>query len=186
MAEANRRLFFALWPNAAVRTRCDWYAGSILGKRVRRVPVEKLHITLGFAGAVNGEVSRCLEAQADLIQVAPFRLVIDHLGYWQRQRLLWMGPTHTPDSLWGLVTALREAFDACGLQQDRRAFQAHMTLARKFSTPLPVTEAPEIEWPVSDFCLVQSVNTDNGVSYRVLRHWPLEGEEFLWDNPLTW
>lgn len=173
MAEANSRLFFALWPEDVVRTRCDWYASSILGKRRRRVPAANLHITLGFAGSVSGEVSRCLQAEADAIEAAPFQLVIDHLGYWQRQRVLWIGPTHTPNALWALVTAVRDGFDACGLRQDRRAFQAHMTLARKFSTALPVTEAPAIEWPVSSFSLVQSVNTENGVSYRVLRRWPL-------------
>jgi 2'-5' RNA ligase len=50
-----------------------------------------------------------------------------------------------------------------------------MTLARKFSAVLPVMEAPAIDWPVSSFSLVQSVNAENGVSYRVLRSWALEG-----------
>jgi 2'-5' RNA ligase len=175
MAEHTRRLFFALWPDTVVRTRCDWYVSSILGKRVRRIPADKLHLTLAFAGSVNDEVSRCLEAHADRVVVAPFHLQIDHLGYWHRKRLLWMGPTHMPEGLWVLVTAIREAFDACGLEQERRPFQAHMTLARKFSAALPPAEAPAIDWDVGSFCLVQSVNSENGVSYRVLRSWALEG-----------
>ena len=175
MGESTRRLFFALWPDDMVRTRCDWYVSSILGKRIRRIPAEKLHITLAFVGSVNAEVTACLETQADAIQLAPFDLCIDHLGYWHRKRLLWMGPTHTPDALWALIQALRDAFDACGLPQERRPFQAHMTLARKFSAALPPAEVPSIDWPVGSFCLVQSVNSDNGVSYRVLRRWTLEG-----------
>ena len=175
MAELTRRLFFALWPDNQVRTRCDWYVSSILGKRIRRIPADNLHLTLAFAGSVNDGVSRCLEAQADAMQLTPFKLSIDHLGYWHRQRLLWMGPTHMPDGLWKLVTALRDAFDSCGLPQERRAFQAHMTLARKFTAALPAAEAPAIDWDVGSFCLVQSVNTDKGVSYRVLRCWTLEG-----------
>lgn len=175
MAEPTRRLFFALWPDSTVRTRCDWYVSSILGKRVRRIPADKLHITLAFVGSVNAETCACLEAQADALQLAPFQLHIDNLGYWHRKRLLWMGPTHMPDGLWALVTAIREAFDACGLEQERRPFQAHMTLARKFSASLPPAEAPAINWKVGSFSLVESVNSENGVSYRVLRHWALEG-----------
>ena len=175
MPEHTRRLFFALWPDNLVRTRCDWYAAALLGKRVRRVPTENLHITLGFAGSVGTEVSQCLEAQADRIALTPFDLQIDHLGYWHRQRLLWMGPTHTPDGLWELVTAIRDSFDVCGLDRDRRTFQAHMTLARKFDRPLAAPEAPAIDWNVDSFCLVQSVNSEDGVSYRVLRRWMLEG-----------
>ena len=175
MAEPTRRLFFALWPDRQVRTRCDWYVSSILGKRVRRIPADNLHLTLAFVGSVTDEISRCLEAHADQIHALPFQLQIDHLGYWHRQRLLWMGPRHTPDGLWELVNALRTAFEDCGLPQERRAYQAHMTLARQFSAPLPAAEAPAIEWEVGSFCLVQSVNSDNGVSYRVLRSWTLEG-----------
>ena len=62
-----------------------------------------------------------------------------------------------------------------GLPVERRPYQAHMTLARKFSASLPPAEAPAIDWDVGSFCLVQSVNSDNGVSYRVLRSWTLEG-----------
>ncbi|MDH5470707.1 MAG: RNA 2',3'-cyclic phosphodiesterase, partial [Gammaproteobacteria bacterium] len=116
-------------------------------------------------------------AQAETVAVETFHLQIDHLGYWQRQRVLWMGPTHMPDELWALVTAVRDAFDACGVAVDRRAFQAHITLARKFSAALPAGEAPAIDWPVSSFCLVQSVNSEIGVSYRVLRRWTLEGAQ---------
>ncbi len=177
MAEPTRRLFFALWPDKMVRTRCDWYVSGILGKRVRRVPADNLHLTLAFAGSVTDTVSRCLEAHADRVAIEPFRLQIDHLGYWHRQRLLWMGPTHMPDGLWALVTAIRDAFDDCGLERERRAFQAHMTLARKFSAALPAAEAPAIDWDVDSFCLVQSVNSENGVSYRVLRRWALEGAQ---------
>ena len=177
MSEATRRLFFALWPDDRVRTRCDWYASAVMGKRCKRVPAANLHLTLGFAGSVNLAVSRCLEQRAAEIQVAPFCLTLDYLGYWHRQRVLWMGPRHTPDELWSLVTIVREVFDVCGVQQERHAFQAHMTLARRFSAALPGASSPDIEWPVSSFSLIQSVNTEKGVSYRVLRQWALASVE---------
>ena len=173
MGDATRRLFFALWPEDPVRTLCDWYASGLLGKRIKRVPAANFHITLGFAGSVSNAVSRCLELQADAIKVAPFQLTIDQLGYWQRQRVLWMGPRHTPDELWALSSAVSDALVQCGVQPERPAWQAHMTLARKLSQP-PPAESPAIEWSVSHFCLLQSVNTESGVSYRVLRNWTLE------------
>ncbi len=175
MGDSSRRLFFALWPDRAVRTQCDWYASALLGKRIRRVPADNLHLTLGFAGSTDRATSQCLEAHADTLQLPSFSLTIDHLGYWQKPRILWMGPRNTPTELWQLAGAIRDLFAACGVPQERRPFQAHMTLARKFSDALPAADAPAIEWPVSDFCLLQSVPSESGVSYRVLRSWALEG-----------
>lgn len=176
MGDATRRLFFALWPDRTVRTQCDWYASALLGKRVRRVSAANLHLTLGFAGSVDRDTGHCLEARADELQLPPFSLTIDHLGYWPKPRILWIGPRNTPAELWQLAGAIRDLFSACGVQQDKRAFRAHMTLARKFSGALPAGDAPAIGWPVSEFCLLQSVSTDHGVSYRVLRSWALEGD----------
>ena len=48
----RQRLFFALWPDDAVRARLDQAGEELLGKRVKRVPAANLHLTLAFAGAV--------------------------------------------------------------------------------------------------------------------------------------
>lgn len=176
MGEPKRRLFFALWPDDAVRTALDGAGRALTGKRVRRVPAANLHITLAFAGPVTAQTADCLEQRAADIRVAPFVLDIDHAGYWPRPRILWIGPTTVPRPLWDLAGALRNTLAGCGLVPEARGFQAHITIARKVARAVEDPEFPAVAWPVSRFCLVESAPSENGSIYRPLRCWPLEGE----------
>jgi 2'-5' RNA ligase len=173
--ENTQRLFFALWPNAEVRAALEEASLSLLGKRVKRIPASNLHITLAFAGSVTDRVRQCLEAAAGNLTLAPFDLILDHSGYWQRPRIAWLGPTHTPPALWSLVGGLRTVFETCGLPLETRPYQPHVTLARKVSrlaSDVPVTPLP---WSIRSFSLIESVNTPHGVSYQPLVTWTLEG-----------
>ena len=173
--EPRQRLFFALWPDDAVRTALDQAGESLLGKRVKRVPAANLHLTLAFAGSVTVSVRHCLESAAGAIQVAPFELTLDHYGHWRRPRIAWMGPVHTPPGLWSLVGSLRTVFEACGLQVETRPYQPHVTLARKIgrlTNDAPLTPVP---WSIRSFSLVESVTDPRGVRYQRLVSWTLEG-----------
>lgn len=174
--EPRQRLFFALWPDAAVRAALAGSSRELLGKRVKRVPETNLHITLAFAGPVTGTVRQCLEQQAAGIRGAPFELAIERVGHWPRPRILWAGPVQTPPELWSLVSDLNRAFEACGLARETRPWQAHVTLARKISRAPATTAIEPVHWSISDFCLVESVSGPQGASYRVLASWKLEGE----------
>ncbi len=56
---------------------------------------------------------------------------------------------------------------------ERRPYRAHLTLARKVGKA-PRSQAIEaIQWPVNEFCLVQSRTLPTGAEYAVLRTWPL-------------
>ncbi|HYQ72291.1 MAG TPA: RNA 2',3'-cyclic phosphodiesterase [Gammaproteobacteria bacterium] len=172
--EACQRLFFALWPDAAVRQALAMASRELLGRRIRQVPAENLHLTLAFAGSVTAPVRACLEAAAGAVRAAPFELTVDHVGHWPRPRVLWAGPTHTPGNLWSLVEALNRAFDACGLQRETRPFQAHVTLARKIVRPPPLAALVPVTWSIGDFSLVESVTDARGARYRRLVTWTLE------------
>ena len=173
--EPRQRLFFALWPDAAVRTALAQASRELLGNRVKRVPEANLHVTLAFAGPVTAAVRQCIEHQAAGIRAAAFELTLEHVGHWPRPRILWAGPTHTPPELWSLVGGLRSAFEACGLTRETRPYQAHVTLARKISRAPQATSIEPVRWSISDFCLVESVTGPLGASYRVLVSWKLEG-----------
>jgi 2'-5' RNA ligase len=174
--EPRQRLFFALWPDAAVRQALAKSSRELLGRRVKPVPAENLHITLAFAGPVTAPVRDCLIAAAGGIHTAPFELVIDHVGHWPRPRILWAGPTHTPAALWTLVEALNQAFESCGLQRETRPFQAHVTLARKVGrAPPPPAVLDPVAWSIGDFSLMESVTDAHGASYRRLSSWTLDG-----------
>jgi len=172
-AEPRQRLFFALWPDAAVREALAKTSRELLGRRVKPVSAENLHVTLAFAGAVTAPVRDCLEAAAAGIRGEPFALTLDHVGHWSRPRILWLGPTHTPAGLWSLVEGLNRAFESCGLQRETRPFQAHVTLARKVGRAPPLAAPVPVSWSVSDFSLVESVTGVRGASYQRLLTWRL-------------
>jgi 2'-5' RNA ligase len=178
--ESRQRLFFALWPDDAVRAALAQTATELLGKRIKRVAAANLHLTLAFAGAVTAPVRQCLEAAAADIQGAAFDLCIDHVGYWPGPRIAWIGPTHTPPALWSLAGRLRTALEDCGLQTETRPYQPHITLARKISRATSIqhgtTQLDPVHWSISAFSLVESVTAPRGVSYRRLVSWTLEGQ----------
>lgn len=174
-AEPSQRLFFALWPEAAVRDAIERFSRRQIRKQAKRVPAGNLHITLAFAGPVTATVRACLEAGADDISARSFSLQIDTVGYWPRPRILWIGSGETPSAAWNLLRSLREVFVACDLPADTRPWQAHVTLARKAGRALDVRKIAPLDWSIRDFCLVESVTEESGARYRILRRWPLEG-----------
>jgi 2'-5' RNA ligase len=175
--EPRQRLFFALWPDDGVRADLAQTATDLLGKRIKRVPAANLHITLAFAGTVTVPVRDCLEAAAGNIRCPAFELCIDHVGHWPKPRIFWIGPTHTPPALWSLAGQLHTALEDCGLQAETRAYQPHITLARKISTANASRQgagqiAP-VRWTIRRFCLLESVTGPRAASYHMLASWTL-------------
>lgn len=174
MPEPTRRLFFALWPDAAVRESLVAVSKKQL-RKVKRVPPDNLHLTLAFPGSVTQPVQQCLEAGAGRIVAPPFELLVDRAGHWPRPRIAWIGPTHIPAGLWSLVTALREVLAECGLVPESRPYQPHITLARKANPGTMAGAFEPIHWSIGNFCLVESVTDPAGAKYLPLRFWELEG-----------
>lgn len=167
----ERRLFLALWPEDREREQLAELAARVAGRR--RAPNANLHLTLVFLGATPAD--RLAAYQAALVDLAVPRLelLLDRYGYWPRPRILWLGSSRTPPELYELVADLHRRLRACGFAPERRAFQAHITLARKFPGPAPVQPlAMPVRWPVEDVALVESLRDRTGSRYQVLRRWP--------------
>ena len=170
-SEPTRRLFFALWPDAAVRARLARVARDI--DQGRRMDADNLHITLYFLGNTTAGAQACVEQAAETVTGQPFELTLTEIGHWPRPQVVWLGPQEIPPPLLDLYTGLVSAIRPCGFEPERRAFHPHVTLARKVRR---LQQAPTVEpivWRVEDFCLVESRTTPAGVRYEVLRHWPL-------------
>ncbi len=169
-----QRLFFALWPDAALQQR--WSEGvrpHLLGIDGRLVAVSSLHLTLAFLGSVTAERQRCIEAVASEVRVGGFSLVMDRLGYWRRARVVWLGPGRTPAGLRALVRQLEVGVAGCGFEPSRQGFRAHVTLMRQASCAPKGAVFEPLEWCVDRFVLVASQLTPEGARYRVIREWPL-------------
>lgn len=166
------RLFFALWPDEALRGSLAPLLKLQRECGGRAHPPANLHLTLNFLGSVAAQTRDCLEQAADAIVLPPFTLTLDRFGYWPRPRVVWLGCGETPPPLTALVDAVNGVVEGCGMEPERRPYHPHLTLLRK-ARQLPTVEAPSLRWPVDAFVLAESVSTPAGVEYRVLRRWCL-------------
>jgi 2'-5' RNA ligase len=163
------RLFFALWPDDAVRQRVTAYRQA----KGRPIPSENWHITLVFLGAVTPEQQAAVAAAADDVRAPPFRLRLDRLGGWRRAGIAWLGASHVPGALLGLYQQLQEAAHSAGIGIETRAYKPHLTLARNAPAIAPQAIEP-IDWDITEFCLVESETRPEGARYVVRRRWPLQ------------
>jgi RNA 2',3'-cyclic 3'-phosphodiesterase len=166
------RLFFALWPDDAVRAQlANWSRElhALCGGRATRP--EKLHVTLAFLGGV-GEV-QVAEVERAAGDVAPraVSLVLDRPGYWKQNRIAWAGASVVPRELETFVAELRSALTRSHIGFDAKAFVSHVTLLRDAREPRELPVLAPIEWRLAGFALVQSVTQPRGSTYEVLNSW---------------
>ena len=176
-AGTRRRLFFALWPDEAVREQLH-QASRVLtrDKRGKVVSQANLHITLAFLGSVETGTAQCLIQQADALVLPGFSLTLDRAGYWTGPRVLWLGCEQTPVPLQALVGSLQQLQRLCGLEPESRPFHTHLTVMRKLAphgVTFPAFEP--VAWPVASFALVASDTRPEGAVYSVVKSWPLQG-----------
>ncbi len=171
---STQRLFFALWPDDVVRRRLVESLAEVgSGVRGRRVPPERLHVTLLFLGNVTAEIRTVAESVAEAVAVPSFDLVLDRVGYWPRARVVWFGATSVPPEILELYQGLATGVSGCGLQLESRPYTPHLTLIRDARARPGGAHVVAVRWPVQTFSLVASENGANGLQYRVLRSWPL-------------
>jgi 2'-5' RNA ligase len=175
----NHRLFFALWPDDAVRRRIDAAAAAVEcahapgGRRLRR---DRLHLTLQFLGdfapVPAGLVEAACEA-ASRIDCGVFSLTLDQAGSFPGSRVWWLGCRACPAELQALWSALGEALGDAGVPlKAHPRFTPHVTIQRNARRSLARTPVAPVEWPVSDFVLIDS-RPEAG--YVRLARWPLRG-----------
>ena len=174
MTGSPRRLFFALWPDPALREQLA--AASAAARKHgsgRPVPVDNLHLTLAFLGNLPAEGVRCVREAAGRVSGSPFTLVLDRVGWWRRPGILWLAPVAWPPEIETLAGDLWRSIAPCGLEPETRPFKPHVTVARRCGRARPGPMTP-IEWPVSEFALIESFAGQSGARYRVCDRWPLE------------
>jgi 2'-5' RNA ligase len=170
------RLFFALWPAPAVRTRLAALAADLRTTCGGRAPPPaNFHLTLAFIGSLAASRLPELRDLAARLDAAPFELNLDHIGCWRSQRLVWAGMRQCPDELSALAVALQENLQAHGFPVERRAFRPHVTLLRDMAMPPAQTDCCAVHWHARRFVLACSEPASRGVRYRVVGEWPLAG-----------
>lgn len=191
--EPTRRLFFALWPDEAMReamVRATHEAARASGGRP--VPAQNLHVTLAFLGSVperrlpqltasarGAGKPVCRAGESPACDEPGVELAFDRLAYWRGAHVLCALPARLPAPLATLARRLQERLTEGGFGADpatptsggsniARPFRPHATLARKAIRPPPSLEMEAVTWRFVEFVLVESRTHTEGAVYRVL------------------
>lgn len=173
-APAPARVFFALWPDAAVRDALDRLAGELHRLRGgRRTRAQTLHLTLVFVGNLPRERLPALQAAAAAIQASAFTLTLDRTDCWPHNHIAHATASHTPAALLDLVAALKRSLDGLGIAFDHRPYKAHVTLLRNADCRRTDPPIAPIAWHAREFVLVESELSAEGARYAILGRYPL-------------
>lgn len=161
------RFFFALWPDKQTRNailKCR----SQLDFRGRSVNPSNLHMTLVFIGKMTLNQQQKIIQQAEKIVSPTFEIIIDHSGYFNRSRAFWLGIKEMPEPLVELHQNLLNIAENCQLPIKQQSYKPHITLARK-TAPVTTKTIQPILWPVNNFVLLESIDTNQGVQYKKVK-----------------
>ena len=137
-----------------------------------------LHLTLAFIGEWP-DAAEVLEALPAVKE--PFSITLSHPGIFPGANVLWAG-VEPSEELEQMASRVRKNLEIAGIPFDRKAFKAHITLARKPVVPdgivLPEIAVPRVSMIVDEVCLYRSDRGENGMEYTVVgRAGKKEGEE---------
>jgi 2'-5' RNA ligase len=170
-----RRVFFALWPPEETLQALDALAADAAkrtgGRRMRR---DSLHMTLVFIGSVSPSQLALLQEIAGRVRGEAFDLLIDRLGCWPHNRIVWAGSSSVPSRQRRLFDALVANLGEAGFVLDQRSIVPHVTLVRNGRCDNLPELAQSIPWDVREFVLVESILQPSEARYRLLDRWPLK------------
>lgn len=175
--DKRMRVFFALWPAERERTALAAWQPALKklcgGKAMRAA---NLHATLVFLGGVAGHRLESLMLAAQEVQGSPFELNLDQAHYWGHNHIVHAAPSRIPAQLTLLVHSLEQGLIRHRFHFDQRPeYKPHVTLLRHARwTDASLPAMPEVTWRITYFALVQSLDSEGGVVYRVLERFPLQ------------
>ena len=119
---------------AAATSRSLWERDRSLGRALRWVKPEAMHLTLRFLGeAPAGQVGAISEVLETLAGSGRIELVIGGVGSFggRRPRVIWLGiDERGRDDLQRLRFSLDERLESVGIAADDGLYRPHLTLAR--------------------------------------------------------
>ena len=134
------RLFIGVELDEKVKARSAAIGAELrerLGRRLtaRWIAPENLHITLWFIGEIRDDdrAAAILAAIDAPFPIPSFDLELRGAGAFPSRgapRVLWIGVAHGHDSLLALYNELAVRLRPLGIEPERRAYSAHLTIAR--------------------------------------------------------
>jgi 2'-5' RNA ligase len=172
LKDPGHRLFFALRPATDTLEEIISIQRLIRGGEGRATPADRIHATLLFLGQQSGETLTSLGEIASSLDFPPCRLALERLGYFPRARVAWLGSSGVPPELASFQSRLSLAVQSAGITFDQRQWTMHVTLYRDLRKPPGRMEFEPVEWRISRFHLLESVQDRSGLRYRDRGRWP--------------
>ncbi|HJV94944.1 MAG TPA: RNA 2',3'-cyclic phosphodiesterase [Albitalea sp.] len=167
--DPSARLFIGLWPDETVRAALLAHQQHwVWPARAALVPLDRLHLTLHFLGAVPREQVSPL-AEGLVVPFERFDLQLDQAERWAGGVAV-LQPLVPPLPLASLFERLSAALQRQGRVPERNTLRPHVTLARHAQGALPPPEVMPIHWHITGYALLES---ERGPPrrYRVIRHY---------------
>lgn len=176
------RLFTAIEIPESIRQRLGLIRAPLSG--AKWVEPENMHVTLRFAGDIDGRTADEFADALAAVRSRPFQLSIAGVGAFggRDPRVLWAG-VEAGDELDALHRGNERAARAAGLEPEGRGFKAHVTLARMRGARqaavarfLAETGALRTEpFLATSFVLLSARPGTGGPPYVVEAEYPFEG-----------
>jgi len=153
------------------------------------VEIENMHLTLKFLGDTDEKlivkIEKIIEESTENIQ--PFEITLKNMGVFPNQnyiKIVWIGVENT-----GPLKQIAETIDMklkkLGFEKERRAFSAHLTIARVKSAKNKekliqlINKYQDVEFQkikVDKILLKKSVLTSKGPIYTILKEVKIRGK----------
>jgi 2'-5' RNA ligase len=171
--DTQRRLFFALWPDAALAVRV---AALASGRDGRPTLAVDLHLTVLFLGSVpESRVPAVVDAAAQIRRPA-IRQPLSGIAFWPTPGILCAFGEPVP-ALIELRNAVKELANTLGVGSGatHEAFRPHVTVSRGMRGNSGAFIAPmdPLVLSADHFFLAESAPTQEGKRYRWVASWPL-------------
>ena len=168
------RVFFALWPQAAIQHKLHAIANEYQARCDARVMrTDTLHMTLQFIGNINrSQLPKLISAADKVSAVPPFRLELNTLSFWKHNRIGYATLTASESALETLAATLQHELAKVGFIADSTKFSPHVTLLRNVEHILAPQNFMPVTWQVNSFVLVESVTVNQKTQYQILQEWP--------------
>lgn len=186
LREASRRLFFALWPDEAMRQALVQVTHkAVRASGGRPTPPGNLHITLAFLGAIperqlpllseiGHQAARLGDVAALPTAAGPeIELAFEHLEYWRAAHLLCAVPAESPARVAALARRLQVLLTEGGFAPDLKPFRPHVTVVRKVSRPGAAGRMHPVVWRFAELALIESRTLPEGALYSVVESYSL-------------
>jgi 2'-5' RNA ligase len=160
------RLFIALQFDDEIIEELEYFQGMLKDEGVTGnfTSRDNMHITLAFIGDYN-DPDAVLDAM-ELIDFRPIDIELGGVGFFGD--IFWAGIKENPQ-LAGYVKRLRHGLADAGIPFDKKKFNPHITLVRKFTYKkgdvIPVWDAPKGKMTVRGISLMRSDRGKSGMIY---------------------